>query len=64
MYYKREVDIYSLVESKYNIEFDVIEEILDEFVQVYNGEKSIDICSENNKIIFRKLLKSKNYGWN
>lgn len=55
------VDIYSLVESKYNIEFDVIEKILNEFVQVYNGEKSIDICSENNKIIFRKLMRSKKF---
>lgn len=52
------VDIYSLVESKYNIEFDVIEKILNEFIEVYNEKKSIDDCSENHKIIFRKLLKS------
>ncbi|MDE7476996.1 MAG: hypothetical protein K2M91_03445, partial [Lachnospiraceae bacterium] len=54
-------DIYSLVESKYDNEFEVIEKILNEFVEVYTGERSIDNCSESNKTIFSKLLKSKNF---
>lgn len=55
------VDIYSLIESKYDNEFDVIEKILNEFFEVYTGKRSIDNCSESNKIIFNKLLKSKNF---
>ena len=55
------VDIYSLVESKYNIEFNVIETIFNEFIEVYSEKKSIDSCSESNKIIFKRLLKTKNF---
>lgn len=55
------VDIYSLAESIYNIEFNVIEKIIYEFIEVYSGKKSMDSCSESNKIIFKRLLKSKNF---
>ncbi|MBD5470933.1 MAG: DUF2971 domain-containing protein [Lachnospiraceae bacterium] len=55
------VDIYSLVESRYNIEFNVIEKIFYEFIEVYSGKKSMDNCSESNKIIFGRLLNSNNF---
>lgn len=55
------VDIYSLIESKYDNEFILIERILNEFVEVYKGKRSIDNCSESNKIIFSKLIKSKSF---
>lgn len=55
------VDIYSLIESKYDNEFDIIEKILNEFVEVYTKKRSIDTCSEGNKIIFSKLLKSNSF---
>ncbi|MDE6662657.1 MAG: hypothetical protein K2K46_04855, partial [Lachnospiraceae bacterium] len=42
------VDIYSLVESIYNIEFNVVEKILSEFVEVYKGKKDIGSCSKSN----------------
>lgn len=55
------VDIYSLIESKFNIEFNVIEKILSEFVEVYTGEKDISSCLESNIIIFERLFKSENF---
>ncbi len=55
------VDIYSLVDAKYKIEFNVVEKILNEFVDVYNEKKCIDACSENHRIIFKGLLKSEKF---
>lgn len=55
------VDIYSLIESKLNIESSDIEKILYEFVEVYKGKKDIGSCSESNIIIFERLFKSENF---
>lgn len=55
------VDIYSLIESKYNIEFNVVEKVLSEFAEVYTGKKDIGSCSKSNIIIFEQLFKSENF---
>lgn len=50
------VDIHSLVEAKFNLEFAAIEEVLLEFVKVNNGRMELADYNTKNKPIIKKLM--------